>query len=458
VCSAVGPLVLRTMFIDQVDIEVQAGNGGHGAVSFRREKYVPHGGPDGGDGGCGGSVVLEVDPHLSTLLDFRYKHRYQAPRGGDGQGKNMHGKDGTDLLLKVPPGTVVYDRDTGKLIADLTVPGARAVVAKGGAGGRGNAHFATSVQQAPKFAEKGEPGEFRRLRLELKLLADVGLLGYPNVGKSTLIAAVSAARPKIADYPFTTLVPHLGVVYVEPQKSFVMADLPGLIEGAHEGAGLGYRFLRHVERTRVLLHMLDVSGMTGRDPLQDFRIINKELALYSDKLATLPQIVALNKMDIAADLKMVEHIEATLRAEGYPVYRISAATHQNLKPLLYALWNRLEEERAKEPATSAEHVVHIKAEPEEDPRHWEAIPIGPSEWEIRGKGLERLVAMTDLQNEYAVRRLQRTLERAGVHQKLAELGAKEGDTVRIGSAEFDYQDDETEPEGIGGRRRRRRAV
>lgn len=443
------------MFVDEVEIKVQAGNGGNGAVTFRREKYVPHGGPDGGDGGRGGSVVLEVDPHLSTLLDFRYKHHYKASRGGDGQGKNMHGKDAADLVLKVPPGTVVYDRDTGEIIADLATPGARAVVAKGGMGGRGNAHFATSVQQAPKFAEKGEPGETRRLRLELKLLADVGLLGYPSVGKSTLIAAVSAARPKIAEYPFTTLVPNLGVVYVEPQRSFVMADLPGLIEGAHKGAGLGHQFLRHVERTRILLHMLDVSGMTGRDPLEDFRIINRELALYSARLAALPQIVALNKMDVAADPELVDRVEAALRKEGYPVFRISAATRQGLEPLIYALWKRLEEERTREPSVPVEHVIHIKAKPEEDARRWEAVQTGPGEWEIRGKGLERLVAMTDLANEYAVRRLQRTLERAGVHQKLAELGAKEGDTVRIGAAEFDYQSDETEPDGIGGRRRRR---
>src|SRR5579871_3421159 len=329
-------------FVDHVEIEVQAGDGGNGAVTFRKEKYVPHGGPNGGDGGRGGSVVLEVDPHLSTLLDFRYQRHYKAPRGGDGAAKDMFGKDGADLVLKVPPGTVVYDREADALLADLTALDARTVIAKGGVGGRGNAHFATSVRQAPKFGEKGEPGEHRDLRIELKLLADVGLLGYPSVGKSTLIAAVSAAKPKIADYPFTTLIPNLGVVYMEPHKSFVMADLPGLIEGAHEGVGLGHQFLRHVERTRLLVHVLDVSGMSGRDPLEDFRVINRELALYSERIARLPQVVALNKMDVVTDTSAVDRLEEVLRAEGHEVFRISAVTREGLEPLLYHVWHRLE--------------------------------------------------------------------------------------------------------------------
>lgn len=436
------------MFVDQVEIEVQAGNGGNGAVTFRKEKHVPRGGPSGGDGGRGGSIVLEVAPHLSTLLDFRYKRHYRAARGGDGQSKNMSGQDGADLVLQVPPGTVVYDRDTGERLADLTVPGERAVVARGGVGGKGNAQFTTSVHQAPKFAEKGEPGEHRWLRLELKLLADVGLLGYPNVGKSTLIAAVSAARPKIADYPFTTLVPNLGVVYVEPHKSFVMADLPGLIEGAHEGVGLGHQFLRHVERTRVLAHLLDVSGLTGRDPLEDFRALNRELALYSERLAALPQVVVLNKIDVAADPAQVDRVEATLRAEGHAVFRISAATRQGIEPLLYHLWEQLEEARRQEPRQPAEPVVQIRAPRAEDYRRWEVRQTAPDEWVVEGKGMERLVAMTDLNNEHAVRRLQRTLERSGVHRKLKQLGAKDGDTVRIGSAEFDYEDEDGE-EGQG---------
>ncbi len=432
------------MFVDQVEIEVSAGDGGNGAVTFRKEKYVPNGGPDGGDGGRGGCVIFEVDPHLSTLLDFRYKRHYKAERGGDGQHKNMYGKDGADLILKVPPGTAIYDRDTGALLADLTAPGEREVVAKGGAGGRGNAHFATSVQQAPKFAEKGEPGEHRSLRLELKLLADVGLLGYPSVGKSTLIAAVSAARPKIADYPFTTLIPNLGVVYMDNHQSFVMADLPGLIEGAHQGVGLGTQFLRHVERTRVLVHLLDVSGLSGRDPLDDFRVINRELSLYSEKMASLPQIVALNKMDVATDLESVRRLEQTLHDEGYPVYRISAATRQGLEPLLYAVWDQLERTKAEIAAQPAEPIVHIRAERDRDLKRFEILQPAPGEWVIEGRGLERRIAMTDLDNEYAVRRLQRLLEKLGVHRKLKARGAKDGDTVRIGSAEFDYQDEEAE--------------
>jgi GTP-binding protein len=443
------------MFVDQVEIEVKAGDGGNGAVTFRREKFVPRGGPSGGDGGRGGSIVLEVDPHLSTLLDFRYQHHYKAARGGDGQSKDMFGRDGADLVLKVPPGTMVYDRDTGERLADLTAPGQRAVVAQGGAGGRGNAHFATSVQQAPKFAENGEPGEHRRLRLELKLLADVGLLGYPSVGKSTLIAAVSAARPKIADYPFTTLVPNLGVVSIEPHKSFVMADLPGLIEGAHRGVGLGHQFLRHVERTRVLVHMLDVSGMTGRDPLEDFRAINRELALYSEDLAALPQVVALNKMDVAADPGMVRRVESALQIEGCRVFRISAATQQGLKPLLFHLWEKLEEARAGEPPPSVEPEVHIRAERKADLRDWTAHREADGAWVVQGRGVERLVVRTDLDNEYALRRLQRALERIGLNKRLKELGVKDGDTVRIGAAEFDFEDEDAEEEAHEERTRRR---
>jgi GTPase len=434
------------MFVDQVEIEVQAGNGGNGSATFRKEKFVPHGGPNGGDGGRGGSVVLEVDPHLSTLLDFRYQRHYKAPRGGDGQSKDMYGKDGEDLILKVPPGTVVYDRDTGELLADLTALDARATVVKGGVGGRGNTHFANSVHQAPKFAEKGEPGEQRWLRLELKLLADVGLLGYPSVGKSTLIAAVSAAKPKIAEYPFTTLIPNLGVVYVEPQKSFVMADLPGLIEGAHEGVGLGLQFLRHVERTRVLVHMLDVSGLTERDPLEDFRIINRELALYSESMSKLPQVVALNKIDVVTDTVLVDRLERTLRGEGHEVFRISAATRQGLEPLLYRLWDMIEEARAAAAAAPDDQVVHIKAERMEDSRRWEVRQAAPGEWVVEGKGMTRMVAMTDLANRYGVRRLQKSLERIGVNRKLKEMGVKDGDTVRIGDAEFNYEDEDVEDE------------
>src|SRR5205823_5049821 len=265
---------------DEVEIEVAAGNGGNGMVTFRKEKHVPRGGPNGGDGGHGGNVVLKADTNLTTLLDFRFQRSYKAVRGGDGGSKDMFGRNARDLVLKVPMGTIAVDLATGEQIADLDAPNAKAIVARGGIGGRGNAHFVTAVHQAPRFAENGEPGEQKRLKLELKLLADVGLLGFPNVGKSTLIAAVSAARPKIANYPFTTLVPNLGVVYVEAERSFVMADIPGIIEGASEGVGLGHQFLRHVSRSRLLIHLLEVSGMTGRDPLNDFDVLNRELTYY----------------------------------------------------------------------------------------------------------------------------------------------------------------------------------
>jgi GTP-binding protein len=430
------------MFVDEVQIEVQAGNGGNGMVTFRKEKFVPRGGPNGGDGGHGGSVVLRVDPNLSTLLDFRYKHQYKAARGGDGGSKDMFGKDGANLVLKVPPGTVVYDQDTGAQLADLNTPDASFVVARGGVGGRGNAHFVTSIHQAPKFAERGEPGEQRNLRLELKLLADVGLLGYPNVGKSTLIAAVSAAKPKIADYPFTTLVPNLGVVYVDEGRSFVMADIPGLIEGASEGVGLGHQFLRHVERTRLLIHVLDVSGMTGRDPLDDFDILNRELALYSERLAQLPQIVTLNKIDVAAELEQVDTLEAELEARGYTVYRISAVTHAGLNALIYAVMERLEALRAEAQVEESSSTVHIVAPEEEDTYHWEARQVDAQTYEVVGRGIERMVAMTDLENEYALRRLQRKLEKLGVTRKLKALGAKDGDTVRIRDIEFEYEDED----------------
>ncbi|MCS6776611.1 MAG: GTPase ObgE [Chloroherpetonaceae bacterium] len=451
------------MFVDEVEIEVQAGDGGNGAATFRREKYVPRGGPDGGDGGQGGHIVLQVDTNLTTLLDFRYQRRYRAERGGDGGAKGMFGKNGKDLVLKVPQGTVVTDLETGQQIADLSLAEARAIVARGGVGGRGNAHFVNSVHQAPKFAEKGEPGERKRLRLELKLLADVGLIGYPNVGKSTLIAAVSAARPKIANYPFTTLVPNLGVVYVETGRSFVMADIPGLIEGASQGAGLGHRFLRHVERTRLLIHILDVSGMTGREPLRDFEVLNRELALYSAALAQLPQFVALNKLDVATDPAAVDALEAELCARGYPVYRLSAATGQGVRALVYAAMEAIERSRKEggELSTPAAEHVRIAAVPQEDVRQWDVTRVDAHTFVVTGRHVERMVAMTDFNNEYAVRRLQRILEKMGVNRKLKEMGARDGDTVRIRDVEFDYEDEdrwdeEADAEAVSARPRRRR--
>ncbi len=434
------------MFVDEVTINVKAGDGGNGIVAFRREKFVPRGGPAGGDGGKGGDVVLQADGRLTTLIDYRYKHTYKAERGTNGGPNDMTGANGSDLVLKIPVGTQVYDADTGELLADMVADGERFAVAKGGRGGRGNARFATSTRQTPRYAENGEPGETRQLRLELKLLADVGLIGFPNVGKSTLISQVSAAKPKIADYPFTTLVPNLGVVRVGDDRSFVMADIPGLIEGAHAGAGLGDRFLKHVERTRLLVHILDVSGFTERDPMEDFETINRELSLYSPRLAELPQVVALNKVDVPGARETAERLAPELESRGYKVFLISAATGEGVQPLVYHLAQRLEEldKAAPPPPVEIEEVVRITAG-KQDLRDYEVEKTGDHEFTVTGKALARRVAMTNLDNEDAVRRLQRTLERLGVYNKLKALGAENGDTVRIGPAEFDYfSEDEVE--------------
>lgn len=426
------------MFVDEVTIEVQAGDGGNGCVAFRREKYVPRGGPAGGDGGRGGDVVLVADERLTTLLDYHFQRHYRAERGGAGGANLRHGKHGANCELRVPVGTVVYDEDTGEWLADLIQPGQRVVVARGGRGGHGNAYFANPAQQTPRFAEKGEPGEQRKIRLELKLLADVGIVGYPNVGKSTLISRISAAKPKIADYPFTTLVPNLGVVFVEPGRSFVVADLPGLIEGAHAGEGLGHQFLRHVERCRVLVHLLDISGITGRDPLQDFDVVQRELELYNPDLLRRPMVVALNKVDVAPS-ELRERVREALVERGYPVHVISAATGEGVQQLVYHLAELLD--TFPPPATPVEDMVIIRA-PRQDERAWQVARIGEHEFTVQGKGIERMVKMTDLENEEAVRRLHRKLERIGVLQRLREAGIQHGDTVRIGDEEFDFVDEE----------------
>jgi len=326
-------------FIDEAVIHVKAGDGGDGSAAFRREDGVPRGGPSGGDGGDGGSVIVVADPHMASLLDFKYKRHYKAPRGENGRNKDQYGARGEDLLLKVPVGTVLLDDETGDALADLDSPGAQFCIARGGIGGKGNIHFKTPWNQAPKTAEPGTPGEERTVRLELKLLADVGLLGYPNVGKSTFISRVSRARPKVADYPFTTLVPNLGVVRLSDDRTFVIADIPGLIEGASEGAGLGHQFLRHVERCRALLHILDATFTTGpdRSPLADYRVINRELASYAPDLATRPQIVALNKAD-ALPPEDIARIKAEFEAEGIDLHVMSAATGDGTQPVLEALW------------------------------------------------------------------------------------------------------------------------
>jgi len=329
-------------FVDEVTIRLKAGAGGNGAIAFRREKFVPKGGPSGGDGGDGASIVLVVDEGLSTLLDFRYKSQFDAPAGANGANKDMYGRAGEDIVLRVPPGTQVFDANTGALIGDLRTHGERKVVAQGGKGGRGNMHFATPTDRAPRRSEPGTPGEERTVRLELKLLADVGLLGFPNVGKSSLIARISAARPKIADYPFTTLVPNLGTVGLSGERTFVVADIPGLIEGAHAGAGLGDRFLRHLDRTRLLVHLLDASAPADdRAPLRDYEAMNRELALYDPELAARPQIVVLNKIDIPEVRRRVSQLSRTFAKRGITVLAISAATGEGTAELLESIWRAL---------------------------------------------------------------------------------------------------------------------
>jgi GTP-binding protein len=328
-------------FVDEVTIHVRSGDGGAGCVSFRREKFVPLGGPDGGDGGRGGDVIFRVSPHVATLLDLRVRPHPKAGRGMGGMGKNRHGAGGADLVVVVPCGTMIRDADTGELLADMTEPDQEVLLLKGGRGGQGNARFTTSTHRAPKFAQPGEPGEERKLRLELKLLADVGLLGFPNVGKSSLITRISAARPKIADYPFTTLTPQLGVVLYKDYRSFVVADIPGIIEGAHAGTGLGQRFLKHVERTRILLHLLDLSGMPERDPIRDYEAINRELAFFAEDLAHKPQIVVVNKIDLQVVREFLPQVLPWFEQRGLRVFPISAATGEGIPPLLDEIARRL---------------------------------------------------------------------------------------------------------------------
>jgi GTP-binding protein len=431
-------------FIDEVEIALIAGDGGNGAVTFRTEKHVPRGGPSGGDGGRGGSVVFETDVNVATLLDYRNGKKYRADRGGDGMSKNMSGKDGADLILKVPVGTQVLDAETGEVIADLNQFPQREVLAVGGRGGRGNQHFVSSIQQAPKFGEKGEPGEEKNVKLELKLLADVGLLGFPNVGKSTLLSRVSAAKPKIADYPFTTLVPNLGVVRIDDSNNFVVADIPGVIENAHQGAGLGIQFLKHLERTRLLVHLLDVSGMTGRDPIEDYHTINRELAMFSEDLAKLPQVIALSRIDVVADRETLTPLIRYFEEKGLTVFPISSVTGENIERLVYHLHSRLQEMPAKQLAR-VEGPVRITARySDDDPKQYTIERDEEGVLVVSGKGLERMIAMTDMDNEYAVRRLQRRLERLGLFAKLKTAGAEEGDTVRIRDVEFDYIDEDAD--------------
>jgi GTP-binding protein len=425
------------MLVDEVRITVHSGRGGNGVVAFRREKYVPRGGPAGGDGGRGGDVLLVANPQLGTLIDFRYQPTFRADHGVHGAGSRKTGADADDLVIPVPAGTLVFDEDAGQLLADLAAPGARLLVAKGGKGGRGNMHFTTPSNQAPRVAEHGEPGQERPLRLELRLVADVGVIGFPNVGKSSLISVVSAARPKIADYPFTTLEPNLGVVRLGLERSFVIADMPGLIVGAHQGAGLGDRFLRHIARTRLLIHMLDAACLEREDPLADFEAINRELSLHSEQLAELPQIVALNKTDLAGAPERAEAVTRTLAERGFPCHAISAATRQGVDALMEAAWAKLSEMPVPVPAAEPELIV--AAPPREQPLLVERVE--PGLFSVAGSAVARAAAMAYLGSREGIMRFHNELRRLGVVGALEQAGAEEGDTVALSDMEFDYVPD-----------------
>lgn len=421
-------------FIDTARITVRSGNGGNGAVAFHREKYVAAGGPDGGDGGCGGDVILKTDRHLSTLMDFRYKRKYVAENGQDGQGRRCTGKDGADLIIKVPVGTVVKDGETGEIICDMSGD-EPFVLARGGKGGWGNQHFATPTRQVPRFAKAGLPGVTREVVLELKLLADVGLVGFPNVGKSTLLSVVSKANPKIANYHFTTLYPNLGVVYVEEGTSFVMADIPGIIEGASEGAGLGHDFLRHIDRCRLLIHVVDVSGCEGRDPVEDFETINKELAEYSPQLASRPMIVAANKTDIAFDRTLVDKLKVHVEAKGMDFYEISAAAQKGVRELVYAAARALQDL----PPITVYEPTFVERPPQVDMSQPLEITHEDDLWIVEGPWLQRLMSNVNFGDYESRNWFDKMLRESGLFERLEEMGIEDGDTVSMYNLEFEYQ-------------------
>ncbi len=423
------------MFVDEAVVELFAGNGGNGCKAFRREKGEPMGGPFGGNGGRGSNIVFKVDTGLNTLVDFKYKKIVKGERGENGLGKGMHGKNAEDVVIKVPLGTVITDVNTGLIIADLTKVDEEIIVATGGRGGRGNIAFATRTNPAPDFAENGEPGEYRKIKLELKLMADVGLVGMPSVGKSTIISKVSASKPKIADYPFTTLKPNLGVVKVQDGRSFVLADLPGLIEGASLGHGLGDQFLKHVERTRVIAHIVDMGGYTGRDPYEDFTIINNELRSFNEKIMDKPQIIVANKMDMPdAHDNLIKFKEKV----NVPVYEISAVTGQGLQAVLTKLADMLdgiEKTNLYEEEKFESHVIYKFKQ--EKPF---TITKEDDVWVIKGKEVEKLVVMSRFDTNEAVLRFSNKLRKLGIDDELRELGVQDGDTVRILDFEFEFRE------------------
>lgn len=427
------------MFADRAKIYVRSGKGGDGHVSFRREKYVPNGGPDGGDGGDGGSVILEVDEGLNTLQDFRNIRKYCAQHGEDGGKRNCRGKNGSDVILKVPEGTVVKDAESGKVITDMSGDNRHFVLFTGGKGGNGNQHYATSTMQAPKYAQPGQPAKEINLFLELKVIADVGLVGFPNVGKSTFLTMVSNARPKIANYHFTTLNPNLGVVDLKDAKGFVIADIPGLIEGASEGVGLGHEFLRHIERTKVIIHVVDAAGTEGRDPIEDIYAINNELRLYNEEIASRPQVIAANKMDAVMPEEqdeIIKKLRAEFEPQGYEVYPISAATGEGISTLLYKVRNMLD-------AVKTEPVIFKQ---EFDPEFFEYMdePVSVSydeendEYVVEGPKIEKMLGYTNLDSEKGFTFFQKFLKESGILKELEALGIEEGNTVRMYGLSFDY--------------------
>lgn len=424
------------MFIDKARIFVKAGNGGNGVVSFRREKYVPAGGPDGGDGGRGANIIMVADTGLRTLMDFKYKKKYSAQHGEDGSKKKRAGKNGEDLILSVPEGTVIRDEKTGLIIADLKKAGDKAVVARGGYGGKGNQHFANAVRQAPAFAKSGTDGQERWITLELKMIADVGLLGFPNVGKSTFLSVVTSAKPKIANYHFTTLTPNLGVVQTRHGESFVIADIPGIIEGAADGVGLGHDFLRHVERTKVLVHIVDISGIEGRDPIDDFEKINEELRLYNEKLASRPQIVVANKSDLLFDETIYENFKKTMEEKGYEVFKMSAVTRDGVDQVIdrvSQLLNEVEDvelvsqEEMYRPELDVDDEGGLKVEIDED-----GIYV------VTGKELRRIMYSVNFDDMESLQFFQAQMESKGVFDMLRQAGIEDGDTVKIYELEFEF--------------------
>lgn len=415
------------MFVDYVKIIIKSGDGGNGAATFRREKYVAAGGPDGGDGGKGGDIYFEVDPDSNTLIDFRYNKKFKAEDGQNGSGSHRFGKSGSDFVVKVPIGTIVKDAETGKVIVDMSKPGQKELILKGGRGGKGNSHFATSTRQAPRFAIDGEKGKEKEIILELKLLADVGLVGFPNVGKSTILSKVTKATPKIADYHFTTIDPNLGVVKTEHGDSFVIADIPGIIEGASDGVGLGLRFLRHVERTRLLLHVIDVASIEGRDPVNDFNIINEELKKYSEKLASRKQIIVANKIDSMQDENNYKKLEELAKEKNIEIYKISAVTGEGLNPLFNHVAEVLKK-LPKEDIVDVEDRVVYTLEDEADEFEIEIID---GEFVVSGPAVERLMGRVNIGDNESYHYMEKMLKKIGIEQALRDKGVKEGDTVKL---------------------------